>query len=75
VASLARDTLTGGWQYSLGFIAAGDYTLAFACDAVDDNPVNYDGITIPLPEEQVYEISLDEGERDTCDLAPDTSCS
>jgi hypothetical protein len=75
VASLARDTLTGGWQYSLGFVAAGDYTLAFACDAVDDNPVNYDGITIPLPEEQVYEISLDEGERDTCDLAPDASCS
>ena len=75
VASMARDTLTGGWQYSLGYIAAGDYTLAFSCDAADDNPVNYDGISIPLPEDQVYDISLDEGERAVCDLALDATCN
>lgn len=75
VASMARDVLTGGWQYSLGFIAAGDYTLAFACDAADDNPVNYDGFDIPLPTGQVYQISLDESERGICDLGPDASCN
>jgi hypothetical protein len=75
VASMAQDVLTGGWQYSLGYIAAGAYTLAFSCDAADDNPVNYDGISIPLPEDQVYDITLDEGERAICDLAPDATCS
>jgi len=75
VASMARDALTGGWQYSLGYIAAGNYTLAFSCNAADDSPVNYDGIGIPLPKDQVYDITLDEGERAVCDLAPDATCS
>ncbi len=73
VASMAQDVLTGGWQYSLGYIAAGNYTLAFSCDAADDNPVNYNGIPIPLPEDQVYDITLEEGERALCDLAPGAS--
>jgi hypothetical protein len=75
VASMAQDVLTGGWQYSLGYIAAGDYTMAFSCDAADDNPVDYDGISVPLPEDQVYDITLDEGERAVCDLALDATCS
>ena len=74
VATLAEDSLTGSWQYALGFIPAGDYTLAFSCDAADDDPVDYDGITIPLPEDQVYETSLDEGESGVCDLAENGSC-
>ena len=49
--------------------------MAFSCNAADDNPVNYDGISIPLPEDQVYDITLDEGERAVCDLAPDATCS
>ena len=75
VASMAEDVLTGTWQYSVGFIAAGDYTLAFACDAGDDNPVDYDGISIALPVDQVYQITLDAGERAICDLEPDATCS
>lgn len=75
VASMARDSLTGGWQYSLGYIAAGAYTLAFACDAADDDPVNYNGITVPLPAGQVYEIRLGEGEKATCDLAAGAGCN
>ena len=59
----------------MGFIAAGDYTLAFACDAGDDNPVDYDGISIALPVDQVYQITLDAGERAICDLEPDATCS
>lgn len=74
VASMAEDVLTGSWQYSFGYIAAGDYTLAFSCDAVDDDPINYDGITIPLPEDQLYNIQLSEAERAICDLAQDADC-
>ena len=71
---MGEDALTGRWQYALGFIAAGNYTLAFSCDAAGDDPVNYDGIVIPLPVEQVYEIELSEGESAACDLVVSGSC-
>jgi len=74
VASMAADTLTGSWQYAAGFLAAGNYVMAFACDAADDSPVNYDGITIPLPADQVYRFELVEGEAGVCDLAIDATC-
>ena len=74
VATLAEDALTGSWQYALGFLPAGDYTLAFSCDAADDDPVNYDSITLPLPAGQAYELSLDEGDKQVCDLGLDGSC-
>lgn len=74
VATLAEDSLTGTWQYALGFLPAGNYTLAFSCDAADDDPVDYDGLTVPLPDDQAYEVSLDEGENGVCDLADGSSC-
>jgi len=74
VASMAADTLTGSWQYAAGFLAAGNYVMAFACDAADDSPVDYDGITIPLPDDQVYRFELVEGEAGVCDLAIDATC-
>jgi hypothetical protein len=75
VAALARDVLTGRWQYALGFLPSGDYTLAFACDSAGDDPVDFDGIAIPLPEDQQYDIRLDEGEQAVCDLAEGATCS
>jgi hypothetical protein len=74
VATLAEDTLTGTWQYALGFLPAGDYTLAFSCDAADDDPVDYDSITVPLPDNQAYELSLEEGGQEVCDLGLEGSC-
>jgi hypothetical protein len=64
----------GTWQYALGFLPAGDYTLAFSCDAADDDPVDYDSITVPLPDNQAYELSLDEGGQEVCDLGLEGSC-
>jgi hypothetical protein len=74
VATLSADTLTGNWQYALGFLAAGDYTLAFSCDAEDDDAVDYDGIQVPLPDNQVFELTLGENASAVCDLEPGGSC-
>jgi hypothetical protein len=75
VAAVNEDPLTGSLQYALGFLAAGDYTLAFSCNAAEDDPVNYDGIVIPLPSGQIYEIQLSEGEKATCDLVENGNCN
>ena len=74
VATLAEDVLTGNWQYAFGFLPAGDYTVAFSCDTQDDDPVDFDDFDIPLPSDQVYEISLDEREKGICDLDEGASC-
>ncbi len=74
VASMAEDTLTGSWQYAAGFLAAGNYLMAFSCAAADDSPVDYDGITIPLPDGQLYRFELVEGEAGVCDLAVGATC-
>jgi hypothetical protein len=75
VGSLYDDPVLGGWQYIFGFLPAGNYTLAMSCNALDDDPVEYDEILVPLPAEQIYEIELSEAELATCDLTADDSCS
>ncbi len=74
VATLTEDALTGNWQYALGFLPAGDYTLAFSCNAVEDDPVNYDGIDVPLPEDQSSELTLRADESAVCDLDAAGGC-
>lgn len=74
VATLTEDALTGNWQYALGFLASGDYSLAFSCDAENDDPVDYDAIEVPLPDNQFSELSLQEGVSAVCDLDADGSC-
>ena len=74
VATLAEDVLTGNWQYAFGFLPAGDYTVAFSCDTQDDDPVDFDDFDVPLPSDQVYEVSLNEGEKGICDLDEGASC-
>ncbi|MCB1703519.1 MAG: DUF4382 domain-containing protein [Halioglobus sp.] len=71
VASMVIDDFTENWKYSFGFIPAGSYTIAFACDTEADDAVNYNGLTIPLPIDQKYEITLTEGQNGTCNLVPD----
>lgn len=47
-------------DYAFGYIPAGDYTVAFTCNAVDDDPIQYDSeIKIANPENQRHEITLD----------------
>jgi hypothetical protein len=74
VASLILSNNTGIWQYSFGFVPAGDYTIAFACNTAADDAVNYNGLTIPLPANQVYPIQLTESQKATCNLSESASC-
>jgi hypothetical protein len=55
-------------SYGIAYLPAGDYTLAFSCEAEDDNPGLYDGIVIPSPETEIVELTLSEGESKTCNL-------
>lgn len=75
VASMEQSSLTGNWEYSFGYVPAGEYTMAFACNTEEDDSVEYDALTIPLPEDQVYNnISLAEGETVQCNLSESPSC-
>jgi len=74
VASLVENTLTGSWNYAFGYLPAGDYTMAFACDTAADDAVEFDDLVIPLPEDQVYEITLSEAQEGVCDLADGADC-
>ncbi len=51
------ETGVDSWAYEFAYLPAGDYTLVFTCDAVEDDPEDYDGLTLPLPEEQIIELS------------------
>jgi hypothetical protein len=74
VATLFEEAATATWQYVFGYLPAGAYTLAFSCDAAEDDPVDFDGISVPLPADQTYEIELEAGESAICDLAASASC-
>lgn len=74
VASLVENAFTGNWEYAFGLVPAGDYTMVFACDTSTDDSVNYDGLTIPLPEDQVYELSLSQEQNAICDVNDTPGC-
>jgi hypothetical protein len=74
VGLVVENAPRGSWEYFFGFLPAGDYTLVFGCDTGTDDPVDYDGITLPLPDAQLYEITLDSGVQASCDLDDDTTC-
>jgi uncharacterized protein DUF4382 len=74
-ATMVQNSLTGNWEYAFGYVPAGDYTLVFSCALEGDDPVNFDGLQLPLPSGQIYSISLGPGELLLCDLTEDGSCS
>ena len=74
VASLVQNALTANWEYVFGFLPAGDYTLAFACNTAADDSVNYDGLVVPQPTAQVYPVTLATGGALVCDLTPSGKC-
>jgi len=55
-------------SYLIAYLPADDYTLAFSCDAEDDDPDVNDGIVIPLPMDQWVEISLAPGDEKMCNF-------
>ncbi|MEE4145069.1 MAG: DUF4382 domain-containing protein [Halieaceae bacterium] len=74
VASLVLNALTANWEYVFGFLPAGDYTLAFACNTADDDPVNFDDLLVPQPQGQVYPVTLTAGAAAVCDVTASESC-
>jgi hypothetical protein len=55
---------SSGLSYSIGFLEAGDYTIAFTCDAEDDDPEDDDELS--FRRERNFEI--EEGEETILDI-------
>ncbi|MFS2264486.1 DUF4382 domain-containing protein [Vibrio vulnificus] len=70
VKPIASAGLDENNNYAFGFLNAGTYTVAFSCNAGDDNPIQYDGTAIPLPAGQVGTTTLAAGENGTIDFVP-----
>ena len=68
-----QDLQSGDWRYYFGYLPEGNYTLAFSCNAEGDFAESYDGdapdnVVIPLPSDQLREITLTAGQASTCNL-------
>jgi hypothetical protein len=62
------------WEYTFGYLPAGDYTLAFSCNTASDDSIQWNDLTIPLPVNQKYEITLSEAKKSICNLATTANC-
>jgi hypothetical protein len=58
-------------SYFFTYLPAGNYTIAFACDAAGDDPEFDDGILVPNPADEWIELSVLEGEDRACDFPID----
>ncbi|MFK7975938.1 MAG: DUF4382 domain-containing protein [Halioglobus sp.] len=76
VASIeATDAADAPLEYYFSYLPTGDYLLAFACNAEDDDPIELDSIIIAEPAEQIYPLSLPTAEETfVCDLNNDVDC-
>ncbi|GIC75388.1 DUF4382 domain-containing protein [Moritella sp. F3] len=54
--STSVDLSTG--DYAFGYLPPGKYTVAFSCSAIDDDPVQFDALTIPDPISQFQNVTL-----------------
>jgi hypothetical protein len=71
----AAETVEDDGSYFFSYLPADDYTLAFSCDAVTDDPNFDDGIVVPSPEDVYIEVSTSPGEDWACDFGlPDDVC-
>jgi len=68
IAPYSSDETTENGSYDIGYLPAGNYTVAFSCEAGEDDADLYDGIVIPSPNTEIVELVLDEGESRTCDF-------
>jgi len=74
VASLTQNTVNEKWAYAFGYLPAGEYTLAFACNTADDDAIEYDALVIPQPEQQKYKITLTKAKKSICNLTAAADC-
>lgn len=62
-------------NFLFSFLNSGQYTLAFSCQASDDNPVLFDGIRIPAPSSASAEVTLGAGETHNCTVNSNINCA
>lgn len=55
-------------SYTISSLPAGNYILAFSCQAENDDPDFLDRIVIPDPENEIVGIELGEGKSQTCNF-------
>ena len=63
-ANVFYDGDTDSYTYEIGFVPAGEYTVAFTCQALDDNPENDDSLIFPASRN----VSLAADETEIADL-------
>lgn len=70
VAPFASAPIGTDGSYLFAELPAGNYTLALSCMAADDDPVHWDEIAIPSPDEDnaVVEVTLADGEDEVHDF-------
>lgn len=64
VANVTQNPDTGEYEYEIGFVLTGDYTLAFTCQALDDDEASDDTIAFA----DNANITLEAGETETQDF-------
>ena len=66
IEPFASETVAADGSYLFAYLPADSYTLAFACNAADDDSEVDDGITIPDPASEWAELTLAPGEQRQC---------
>jgi hypothetical protein len=75
IAPYASEIVAADGTYEIAYLAPGDYTLAFTCEAEKDDSEVWDDIVIPSPDTQIIELNIAEGESRLCNLPlVDGSC-
>jgi len=62
IAPYASSSVDATGDYAFGYLPAGDYTVAFSCSAVNDDPVKFDSLVIPDPTDQLKGMTLSDSE-------------
>jgi hypothetical protein len=59
----------GTYTYEIAYLAPGNYTLAFTCEAEEDDSEILDGFAIPSPDTQIIELNIAEGDSRVCNFS------
>ena len=68
IAPYASEIVAADGSYEIAYLAPGNYTLAFTCEAEEDDSEVWDDIVIPSPDTQIIELEIAEGGTRVCNL-------